>query len=356
MTKTLRQGLTTGSCAAACAKEAVMVLSGQDAPKSVKIPMPDGGREEIYIKRAGIDGARAFAETIKDAGDDPDVTHGTIVRVFAEWADGADVFFAAGEGVGVVTKKGLQIPPGEPAINPAPRKMIIDAVREVSGRGVLITVSIPGGDEIAKKTFNPRLGVEGGLSVLGTSGRVRPYSHPAIIESLKCALNVAVANGVASPVFTAGNIGTRSVTGMFDVEKERVIEVSNEWGVMLDFASSHPLKSLLVAGHPGKLAKLAEGWWNTHSSKSGNAAPFTAALAEKITGRKLDVIDTVEGVFAQLSDEDKEKMADELAALISKAVSGKLKNGAAVAVALFDMQGNYLGGCGDMSEWRRKNV
>ena len=146
----------------------------------------------------------------------------------------------AGDGVGIVTKPGLSVPRGGPAINPVPRHMIREAVREVTDRGVRVIISVPGGREIAEKTFNPRLGVIGGISILGTTGIVRPFSSAALRDALKCSLDVAAANGVAAAVLVPGHIGERADRRHFHLAAEQVVEVSNEWGFMLDCASGYP--------------------------------------------------------------------------------------------------------------------
>ena len=223
----------------------------------------------------------------KDAGDDPDVTHGLEVRVRLSWDDArlhGHATFVAGEGVGTVTKPGLQVPPGEPAINPVPRQMILAAVREITARGVRVEISVPGGREIAAKTFNPRLGIEGGLSILGTTGIVRPYCTRALRDALKCTLDVAAACRVTAPVLVPGNIGARAARRHFSLRDEQVIEVGNEWGFVLDLLSRHAFRAVMLLGHPGKLAKLAAGQWDTHSSRSGSVADYLAGCAPRSLG------------------------------------------------------------------------
>ena len=171
---------------------------------------------------------------------------------------------------------------------------------------------------MAAKTFNPRLGIEGGLSILGTSGRVRPFSCPAMRVSLRCSLDVAVACGVVAPVFVPGRIGEKAARRHFRLTAEQVVEVSNEWGFMLDCAAAHPFKGLLALGHPGKLAKLAAGDWNTHSSKSDNPIPWVSGLAEKILGRPLLHHQTTEGFFASLPAEERKRLGDELAGQVRR--------------------------------------
>ena len=188
-----RSGYTTGTCAAAAAKAAAKVLLGGPAPQAVEVPLPDGTRAVLPALYARRRGGEAEAAVRKDAGGDADATHGSVVTASLTWAQGGDVTFVAGDGVGTVTKPGLSVPPGEPAVNPVPRAMIRAAIREVTELPVRVVLSIPGGKELAQKTFNPRLGVAGGLSILGTTGRVRPYCRTALRDALSCALDVAAA-------------------------------------------------------------------------------------------------------------------------------------------------------------------
>ncbi|MEW6356530.1 MAG: cobalt-precorrin-5B (C(1))-methyltransferase CbiD [Planctomycetota bacterium] len=348
----LRSGFTTGTCAAAAAKAATMLLCGQPAQETIEVALPDGERVRlpILLARRTEDGAEATVR--KDAGDDPDVTDGATVVASVRWSDNGDVTFAAGEGVGTVTKPGLSIPPGEPAINPVPRNMIRSAVREVTDRGVKVTISIPDGRELAEKTFNPRLGVEGGLSILGTTGRVRPFSCPALREALRCALDVAVACGIRSPVLVPGHIGERAARRRFLLVPEQVIEVSNEWGFILDQIAGRSLDRLLVLGHPGKLAKLSVGQWDTHSSRSESATPVVAELAGEVLGRSLPESKTTEGLFADLPPGNQRQVADALSEKVRRAVAGRLGNRLDVSVVLVNMKGDLLGSSGDLAPWQ----
>ena len=257
-----------------------------------------------------------------------------------------------GNGVGKVTLPGLSTAPGEPAINPVPRQMILDAVREITDRGLQVTISIPGGLELAEKTFNPRLGIKGGLSILGTSGIVRPFSATALRDALRCALNVAVACNVKSPVFVPGRIGEKAARRHLRLVPEQLIEVSNEWGFVLDEAAKYDFSRLLVLGHPGKLAKLAMGQWDTHSSRSASAVPWVSGLAKETLGRTFEEAKTVEGIFALLQATDRKSLADQLSARIRRAVSNRLQERFRVATALVDMKGEILGLDGDVSEWQ----
>jgi cobalt-precorrin-5B (C1)-methyltransferase len=347
----LREGYTTGSCAAAAAKAAFLLLVEGRTAEIVEFPLPDGQRRRLpveYVRRTD-EGAEAAVR--KDAGDDPDVTNGALIAASVAWTEGNDVEFAAGEGVGTVTKSGLAVPPGEPAVNPGPRRMIREAVREITPRGVRVTISIPGGREIAAKTFNPRLGIAGGLSILGTTGIVRPFSCSALRESLRCALNVAAAAGIPAPVLVPGHIGERAARAHFRVAPEQVVEVGNEWGFALDEAAQRPFAALLILGHPGKLAKLTAGGWDTHSGRSGSALPIVVQMHAAILGRPAAETPTVEGIFTALDAEEKKTLGNTLAAAIQKAVGKRMEERRNVAVVLIDLDGRILGSSGDLKPW-----
>lgn len=347
----LRSGITTGTCAAAAAKAAVAVLLGGNAPSAVEIRLPAGERINVPVLSAVKKGRGAAAAVTKDAGDDPDITDGVTVKAFVEWYDG-DISFCAGAGVGTVTKPGLSIVPGEPAVNPVPRLMIAQSVRELTNRGIRVTLSIPGGRELARRTFNPKLGIEGGLSILGTSGCVRPFSCPALRASLRCGLDVLAAAGVKFPVLVPGHIGERAAKRYFKITADQVMEVGNEWGYTLDEAAPLGLAGVLVLGHPGKLAKLAAGEWDTHSSRSRSALPFVARLAAEHLGCDLADVPTVEGIFAALPEIGRTRLGDLVAALVRKAVADRLGGAMTAAVVLVDMKGNVLGLEGDITPWR----
>lgn len=347
----LRSGITTGTCAAAAAKAAVAVLLGGNSPSAVEISLPAGERIIVPVLRAAKKTGGAEAAVVKDAGDDPDITDGVTVTAWVEWSAG-DISFYAGDGVGTVTKPGLSVDPGEPAINPIPRMMIAQSVREITKRGVRVTISIPGGRELGERTFNPRLGIKGGLSILGTSGRVRPFSCPALRASFQCHLKILAAVGIQFPVFVPGHIGERAARRHFRVVEDQIIEVSNEWGYMLDEAAPLGFAGILTLGHPGKLAKLAEGNWDTHSSRSQSALPFVARLATENLGRDFSEVSTVEGIFAILTGTQKKKLGNLIAGRVLHAVRNRLGEATMAAVVLVDMKGNILGMRGDIAPWR----
>lgn len=347
----LREGFTTGTCAAAAAKAAALLLIGKRAPRRVKVVLPDGELAMLPVLYAKKKKGTAEAAVRKDAGDDPDITDGATVVASLSWQEGGEIVIAAGEGVGTVTKPGLTIPPGEPAVNPVPRRMIGEALREVTQRGLKVTLSIPGGVAMAEKTFNPRLGITGGLSILGTSGRVRPFSCPALRASLRCLLEVAMSGGVKAPVLVPGRIGERAARRHFRLGPEQVVEVGNEWGFMVDCSKERHFESLLILGHPGKLAKLAAGDWDTHSSRSKNAVPWIADFAGRIVGRPLPEMPTAEGLFSLLDGGERKAVGDALAGRIRRAVDERIGGETAVSTVLVDMKGDIIGTEGDLNRW-----
>ncbi len=348
----LRGGFSTGACAAAAAKAAALLLRGAGNIGDVEIPFPDGGRETFVVEAAELlGGASARAAVRKSAGDDPDVTDKALVVAEVRGTEGSEVIFRAGEGVGMVTKPGLSIPPGEPAINPGPRRMIADALREVSSGGYEVTIAIPGGAELAQRTFNPRLGILGGVSILGTTGRVVPFSCPALREALACALDIAQAAGERAPVLVPGKIGKSAAERHFALRPGQVVEVSNEWGYMLGKTADRGFEALLLLGHPGKLAKLAMGYWDTHSRSAPSARDYVRNIAVEQLGDAATGSETVEGVLAALPPAGKRAVADRVAAAVARSAATRLGDGLVPAVVLIDIKGEILGISGDLTRW-----
>jgi cobalt-precorrin-5B (C1)-methyltransferase len=347
----LNDGYTTGSCAAGAAKAAALLLVGKQGDADVAITLPSGESMSLPLLFARRTENGAEAAIRKDGGDDPDVTTGLAVIVEVQFIAGDEVEFCAGEGVGRITLAGLSLPVGEAAINPVPRRMIAAALREITDRGCRVTVSIPGGNEIAQKTFNPRLGIVGGLSVLGTTGIVRAFSLEAMRSSLLCGLDVAVAGGIADPVFVPGNIGANAARKYLKTKPLQIVEVGNEWSAMVDRAREKGIVALLAMGHPGKLAKLWLGDWDTHSSRSRTAVEPARELAMRLTGSEIPVLPTVEGVLMTLAPGQRKKVADALCSLIRAALEERLAARCAVAVALVNMAGVWLGSSGEVARW-----
>lgn len=356
----LREGFTTGACAAAAAKASVMALLDHTAnPLCVEIPFPGGDRFSFPIEWVRQHEGYAESAIRKDAGDDPDITHGAFVIARAAFCAGEAIVFEAGEGVGQVTKPGLSVPPGEPAINPGPRNMIRAAIREVTDKGVQVTLSIPGGQALAKQTFNPRLGIVGGLSILGTTGRVRPFSCQAIRCSVACELDVAKAAGITHPVLVPGHIGERSARQHLKLVEDQLIEVGNEWGFALEGLSKYNFEHVLLWGHPGKLAKLAGEEWDTHSSRSRSAIEIIREHLQGSADQGGEDIPacataalTAEGFFEQLDESTRTRVANQLSQSIAQAAQSRYPNAGQLSVALVNLAGNLLGAYGRVEKWR----
>ncbi len=270
--KELRRGWTTGACATAATRAALMMLWGEGRPDRVRITLPRGERPEFAIAEAAQGAGWAEAAVIKDAGDDPDVTHCALIRARVE-VSGGGVEFAAGEGVGTVTKPGLPIPPGEPAINPVPRQMMAQTVELMAKRlgqtpDIRITVSVPGGEKLAQKTWNPRLGIKGGLSILGTTGIVRPFSCAAWIASIHRGVDVARAEGLTHVAGCTGATSERVVQGLYGLPDGAMLDMGDFAGGMLKYIARHPVERVTVGGGIGKLTKLAQGARDLHSGRS----------------------------------------------------------------------------------------
>lgn len=270
----LRRGWTTGACAAAAARAAWQALLTGAFPDPVAIALPKGERPAFALARKALDGDSATAGIVKDAGDDPDVTHGALVLATVRRGPaGSGVLFRAGEGVGTVTKPGLPLPPGEPAINPAPRAMIRQAIEDVSAEqgaaaDAEVTISVPGGAALAAKTWNPRLGIVGGISILGTTGIVVPYSCSAWIQSIRSGIDVARAAGLPHVAGATGKTSEAAAMARHGLGEEALIDMGDFAGGMLKYLRDHPVPRVTVAGGFAKTVKLAQGNMDLHSSRS----------------------------------------------------------------------------------------
>ncbi len=270
----LRSGWTTGACATAAAKAAVRALLGGGFPASVTITLPRGETPSFEIAETASGPDWAEAAVVKDAGDDPDVTHLATIRTrVAPAPPGSGIRFHAGAGVGTITKPGLPIPPGEPAINPVPRRMIEGVLTEAAtAHGTPadfdVTIAVDNGVELARQTWNPRLGIEGGLSILGTTGIVRPFSCSAWIASIHQGIDVARATGVSHVVGATGSTSEATVRGLYDLPEVAYLDMGDFAGGLLKYLRQHPVPRLTIAGGIGKLTKLAQGAMDLHSGRS----------------------------------------------------------------------------------------
>jgi cobalt-precorrin-5B (C1)-methyltransferase len=283
----LRRGWTTGTCATAAAKAAYAALLTGEFPDPVEVKLPGGEHPSfsLAVSRKGEDAATAGV--VKDAGDDPDVTHGALVcATVRRAAPGSGVAFRAGEGVGTVTRPGLPVPPGEPAINPVPRRMIREAIEEIAAANggaadAEVEISIPGGATLAAKTVNARLGIIGGLSILGTTGIVVPYSCSAWIHSIYSGIDVARAAGLEHIVGSTGANSESAAQKLYGLPEIALIDMGDFVGGMLKYLRRHPVPRVTIAGGVAKMTKLAQGLIDLHSKRGEVDLQVLAGLAER---------------------------------------------------------------------------
>ncbi|NED16383.1 cobalt-precorrin-5B (C(1))-methyltransferase [Streptomyces sp. SID9124] len=283
----LRPGWTTGACATAAATAAYTALLSGDFPDPVTITLPRGQTPAFALAVEELAGGRATAGVVKDAGDDPDVTHGALVRVSVRALPaGSGVVFRAGPGVGTVTLPGLPLEVGEPAVNPVPRRMIRDHIARVAaahgGSGdVEVTVGVDHGEEIARSTWNPRLGILGGLSILGTTGVVVPYSCSAWIDSIRRGVDVALAAGLTHVAGCTGSTSEKTVVAEYGLPEIALLDMGDFAGAVLKYVRRHPVDRLTVCGGFAKLSKLAAGHLDLHSGRSQVDKGYLAELARR---------------------------------------------------------------------------
>src|SRR5215203_617492 len=287
----LRTGWTTGTCAAAAAKAAASALASGRLQTRVDVKLPGKGRErrvEFDVERCDLGGSWAEAVVIKDAGDDPDVTDGAHLTARVSWLEQQGLELDRGDGVGSVTKPGLGLPVGGPAINAVPRRMISYSVEEVLNpqeHGVRVVISVPGGEKMAEKTTNPRLGIVGGISILGTTGIVRPFSTASWRASVGQAVSVMGAQGYDTLVLSTGGLTEKAAMRLLpDLEEVCFVEVGDFTGHALKGAVKNGLGRVFFVGMVGKLTKLAAGVMMTHWTRSKVDNELLAEITEKAGG------------------------------------------------------------------------
>jgi cobalt-precorrin-5B (C1)-methyltransferase len=281
----LRHGWTTGACATAASTAAYTALLTGEFPDPVTVTLPKGQQPGFALAVEARGDGWATAGIVKDAGDDPDVTHGALIRATVRpAAPGSGVVFRAGPGVGTVTRAGLPLPVGEPAINPVPRQMMLEHIAAVAARhhatgDVEIEISIDNGEEIARSTWNGRLGILGGLSILGTTGIVVPYSCSAWIDSIRRGIDVARAAGRTHVAGCTGSTSEKVVMAVHGLPEDALLDMGDFAGAVLKYLRRHPVQRLTVAGGFAKLSKLAAGHLDLHSARSQVDKGFLAGLA-----------------------------------------------------------------------------
>ena len=353
----LRRGWTTGACATAAAKAAYAALLMGEFPDPVEVILPRGQHVSFALALTRRDAGSASAGVIKDAGDDPDVTHGAlIIATVRAGAPGSGVTFRAGPGVGTVTRPGLAIAPGEPAINPVPRRMIRDAVAQIAAHAnraadVEVEIAIPGGEELAAKTLNGRLGIVGGLSILGTTGIVVPYSCAAWIASIQRGIDVARAAGLAHIAGATGASSEAAVRKLYDLPEIALIDMGDFVGGMLKYVRTHPVPRVTIAGGVAKMTKLAQGLLDLHSKRGEVDLKALAALAETAGGStslrtRIVAANTAAEAFGH-AQADGIGLGDAVAQA-AQTVAAAVVDGRGIAVdtVLFDRDGQLVGRAG----------
>jgi len=349
----LRRGWTTGACAAGAASAAFTRMMVGRFPDPVSIHLPRGGVASFRLALAEGGTAWARAGIIKDAGDDPDVTHGALIVAEVAWGEpGSGIRFVAGEGVGTVTRAGLPLSVGEPAINPAPRAMIRNLLCETAGENgapspdVTVTISIPGGERLAEKTMNARLGIIGGLSILGTTGIVIPYSCASWVHSIHRGIDVARAAGLGHIAAATGTTSERAVQHLYRLPDHALIDMGDFVGATLKYLRAHPVARLTLAGGFAKLAKLSAGHLDLHSTRSRVDIP---ALAEMLAdlGADASSVQTARSArgaaeILALAGDRRGALARAVAVRAREVALATLSGRTVVEIAIVDRDGGFL--------------
>lgn len=368
--KRLRRGYTTGTCAALAAAGAAELLLTGRAPETLSLLTPGGLRVELRPELLTMDGGSAVCAVRKDAGDDPDVTDGILIAARVSRRE-RGIKLEAGEGIGRVTKPGLDQKVGEAAINSVPREMIRAALETVCagagyGGGLSVTLSVPGGAELAKKTFNPQLGIEGGISILGTSGIVEPMSERALVDTIALEIRQAAASGSDALVLTPGNYGMDYLREQLPALKNiPAAKCSNFIGDAVDIAVTEGLRDVLLVGHVGKLVKLAGGIMNTHSRSADCRRELFCAHAAlcgagRETCRELMEQVSADGCLAVLEkaclrEAVMESLLPEIQAHLDRRAGGALRIGAILFSNVYGLLGETAG-VKELGFWRRERT
>lgn len=364
--KRLRRGHTTGTCAAAASKAAAMALLGSPAD-TVSITTPKGIVLDLPVEDLRVEGGTASCAVRKDGGDDIDATHGALVYSEVSMIpEGIEI--DGGAGVGRVTRKGLDQPPGNAAINRVPRSMIREALEDVSSAmgyagGLRAVISVPAGAEIAERTFNPRLGIEGGISILGTSGIVEPMSETALVDTIRTEMRMRAANGNKVLLVVPGNYGRDFSEGIDGINPEFAVKCSNFVGEMLDCAVELGVDIVLVS-NLGKMVKLAGGIMNTHSRNADARMEILAANAA-MAGASMDCVKDIMGCISTddaLDAIDREGLIPEVSRLLIEKIEfhmnhrtgGRIRTGAVMFSSVYGLLGKTSLADGLLDEVRRE--
>ncbi|WP_438764628.1 cobalt-precorrin-5B (C(1))-methyltransferase [Kushneria sp. TE3] len=352
----LKRGWTTGCCATAAARAAYAALLSGEFPDPVTITLPRGQTPAFALAVHERGDGWAMAGVIKDAGDDPDATHGVLVRATVRpLKAGSGLVFKAGPGVGTVTRPGLPILPGEPAINPVPRHMIRQALEAVAHEtpghhqvDLEVTIAIDEGERIAQKTLNGRLGIVGGLSILGTTGVVIPFSCSAWIHSIHRGIDVARARGLPHVAGSTGSTSESAVQAHYGLDESALIEMGDFVGGMLKYLRKHPVEQVTIAGGIAKMAKLGQGMLDVHSRRGAIDLERLARLAREAGGDTAlsdRIVGANSGLEAfELAGDAGIRLGDRLAeSALARAAQVIRHSGIELDVMVFDRQGLCVG-------------
>lgn len=352
--KDMRHGYTTGACATAVTKAALIALITNEEQETSTIHLPIGRDATFTIEKCTFSDNSVSCETIKDAGDDPDATHQALIIGTVSWSDEPGIHLDGGIGVGRVTKPGLPVPVGQAAINPVPRKMILGAVQEVLNtfqiqRGVNVVISVPAGEEIAKKTLNGRLGIIGGISILGTRGTVVPFSSSAYMASIVQAISVAKAAGCDHLVLTTGGRSEKYAMAQYPaLQEEAFIEMGDFVGFTLKHCKRQGIKQVSLVGMMGKFSKVAQGVMMVHSKSAGIDFNFLAKLASDIgadeeTQMEVQEANTASQVGEIMAEKGYDSFFHHLCEACCYSSLHHIKGGITLATSIYSMQGQLLG-------------
>ncbi len=352
--KPLRQGYTTGSCAAAATKAALTALITKEEQLEATIRLPIGKFVTFQMEECRFNYDSVLAGTIKDAGDDPDATHQALIQSEVSWSDTSGITLDGGVGVGRVTKEGLPVPVGEAAINPVPRKMILESAQDVLDefqitRGIKIIISVPEGEEIAKKTLNGRLGILGGISILGTRGIVIPFSTSAYKASIVSAINVAKVNGCHHVVITTGGRSEKFAMKQYpSLPEDAFIEMGDFVGFTLKQCKRSGIKRVSMVGMMGKFSKVAQGVMMVHSKSAPVDFGFLADLAERagatseLTGQ-IRGANTASQVGDLMVEQGNQEFFNSLCDSCCREALKEVKGGISIETTIYTLKGMLLG-------------
>ncbi|MFC9598205.1 cobalt-precorrin-5B (C(1))-methyltransferase [Peribacillus butanolivorans] len=350
----MRHGYTTGACSTAVTKAALIALITGDALEEATISLPIGRDATFTIEKYDITENSVSAETIKDAGDDPDATHLAHIISTVSWVDKPGIILDGGIGVGRVTKAGLPVPVGEAAINPVPRKMILTTVQQTLeefkvNRGVKVVISVPAGEEIAKKTLNGRLGIVGGISILGTRGTVVPFSSSAYMASIVQAISVAKAGGCDHLVLTTGGRSEKYAMGLLQgLPEEAFIEMGDFVGFSLKQCKRQGIKKVSLVGMMGKFSKVAQGVMMVHSKSAPVDFGFLSEIAQSVGADdnlvfEIKNANTASQVGDMMAEIDNKEFFNKLCEACCHSGLKQVKGGIEMETAIYSLKGQLLG-------------